>query len=270
MDFSKWSRPDEGWDAGNLELDELVKNGQVVLRNSLPAILIAVAIIWGVKFAYDIVVSGLALVLYLAPNRLVAVLLDVASWGGWLVSLAVTLVGYALYRPIQLQAFEGKAFVSGAVEALKLGREVLVKVVGTAALFGVSLMAGLIVCVVGMIIPLFFFCQAPYLAATTELSPMECMRRSYELNKAYAMPVVIALAVSLLSVGVLTGCGVAVFGAIGAAVAAGFPPAGILIGSFSADLFGALGMFVMLVASGAVFVTVQSMERGVPLSNAEL
>jgi hypothetical protein len=114
-----------------------------------------------------------------------------------------------------------------------------------------------------MFVAAFFFLQAPYLAATTELSPWESMRRSYELNKLYAAPVGIVLVVVLLGSGVITGCGSAVVGFIGGLVMSAAPPIGGLIINAGTDILSLASGLLVIIVSGAVFTTIQSVERGV-------
>lgn len=265
MDFSNWSKPNEGWDGGSIEVDELIQNAKLVASNSVPPLLIALAVFWSLKFLASFGLGALELLARVVPStmELVATLASVTAGLGGIAAAIAGILGYSLYRPMQLQAFEGKAFVGGAGEALKLAKEAMGKTVVTSLLYGVTLFLGLLACAIGVLIPLFFFVQAPYLAATTELSPMECLRRSYELNKAYAMPVGLAIALSLVSVGAFTGCGTAIAGMLGGLLGRLFAPLGVWVAALGADLFAFAGGFAVLVITGAVFTTIQSHERGI-------
>jgi hypothetical protein len=266
--FEGWSKLNEGWDGGDVAIDELIENTKTVLNNSLGPVLVAFAMIWGLKIAISLIVGALGAL----GVWVMGVFGTIGGIVGFLaipVLILVSLVQNALFRPIQLQAFEGKEFIGSAGEALGMAREVIVKVVLTSALFGVVTSVGFVFCVVPGLAALFFFCQAPYLAATTELPPWECMRRSYELNKTYALPVAIALAAALVVSGVMGGCGGGASGFVGGLVAKLSPPVGSLVGTLGSDIFSMVGGFGTLVAFGAVFTTIQSLERGVPFKRAE-
>ncbi len=268
MDFSNWSKPAEGWDAGAIETTELVDNVTLVAKNSVPAIAMALGVLWVINFLPDILITVVLLVAQFSPGvagvaaTAMALTLPITI----LVALVVGLGVPALMRPMQMQAFEGKDFVNGPSDAFRLAREVVGKTVVTSLLFSVSVMIGGLACGIGALVPLFFFVQAPYLAATTELPPMECMRRSYELTKAYALPVAIALGASLVSVGVLSGCGGSIAAVVGELLSSVFPPIGYFVGSLGADIASFVGAFASLVFTTAIFTSIQSIERGVPLA----
>jgi hypothetical protein len=261
--FEGWSKLNEGWDGGEIGVDELIENAKIVVNNSLGPVLVAFAGLWGIKLALTLIVGVFT------------------ALGVWVMGLFGTIAGFvaflsipllvllglaqnALFRPVQLQAFEGKEFIGSVGEALGMAREVVVKVILTTALFGVVTGVGSVFCLIPGLAALFFFCQAPYLAATTELQPWECMRRSYELNKSYALPVAIALAAALITVGIVTGCGSAASGAIGTLIGRLVPAIGGLVTQLGVDLFSIAGSFGAFVAFAAVFTTIQSIERSVP------
>lgn len=266
--FEGWSKLNESWDGGDIAVDELIENAKTVVNNSLGPVLVAFGMLWGVKVAVTLIVGGLSAL----GVWVTGVFGTIAGFVAFLsipVLVLVSLAQNALYRPVQLQAFEGKGFIGGAGEALGMAREVVVKVMLTAALFGVTVGVGSVFCVLPGLAAFFFFCQAPYLAATTELAPWECMRRSYELNKSYALPVALALAAALVTVGVFNGCGAAVSGVIGSLIGKVSAPIGGLVAGLGMDLFSIVGSFGAFVAFAAVFTTIQSVERGVPFKRGE-
>lgn len=260
--FEGWSMLNEGWDGGAIAVEELVQNVKTVVTNSIKTILAALVVLWGAKFLVTLLtILSTGLGYWVTPAF--GTVAMISGYLGIFVGVVVAIAQQSLYRPIQLQAFEGREFVGGAMEALKLARDVLGKVALTMLLVFASTTLGLIVCGFGAFFAFFFFCQAPYLAATTELKPWECMRRSYELNKAYAVPAGISVAVSLVGVGVLNGCGGALVGGVGTALMSVSPPIGSAVMGIGADVLGFVSGALVLVVTGAIFTTIQSVERGV-------
>ncbi len=264
--FEGWSAINEGWDSGSvMTLNDILANVKTTARNFFGPVAMVLVGMWAIKALLSFLV-GVVLIGGQVTN--VEMLYTAGSWLGYLgypLVVVISLVQLSLYRPLQLQAFEGREFVSGAGDVFKLSREVLGKVAVTTLIYGVASTLGLIGCLIGALIPIFFFCQAPYLAATTELSPGECMRRSYELAKAYYMPVLAAIVASSAISVVLNGCGGLFIGAIGGIIAPFSVGASALVIGLGGDLFGVLGACGLLVFSGGVFTTIQSVERSIPL-----
>lgn len=260
--FAGWSKLNEGWEGGELDAQELVENAKLVARNSIGPVLYAwlaissplilTALLSGTAFTAGFYAGSEAM---LTIGNILAVLMIP-------VTLVIGIAKFALFRPMQMQAFEGREFVSGIGETFRLSKEVLVKVILTTLLFGVSLALGTIACGIGSLVAVFFFVQAPYLAATTAMSPMDCMRRSYELSKSYAIPTVIALAGALTSIGI-GGCLGAFFRGIGGLLANLSPPIGNMVGEVLASVGTVATEFVALVILAIVFTSIQSLERKV-------
>lgn len=261
--FEGWSALNEGWNPGDVPIDEIVLNLKTVAANFVGPVGMVFAALWAVKILVSLLVGGVMVIAQIAS---VPALFKGAALFGLIaipIGILIGLLQSSLYRPLQLQAFEGKAFVGTFGEAVSLARAVVGKVAVAALLYGLSMGIGTIACGLGALVAMFFFCQAPYLAATTELSAWECMRRSYELNKAYFMPVLIALAATLMIGGVLAGCGGAIFGVIGSALSQMSPGLGHLVSSLGSDAIAVLTGAVLLVLTGGLFTTIQSVERGI-------
>jgi len=261
--FEGWSALNEGWNPGDVPIDEIVENLKTVAKNFAGPVGLAFLAMWAVKVLVSILIGSMMVVGQVASVPALFTAAGFIAFLGVPVAIIVSLLQSSLYRPLQLQAFEGKPFVSTLGEAFSLAKAVVGKVAVAALLYGVSVGIGAIGCLIGALVPMFFFCQAPYLAATTELSSWECMRRSYELNKAYFMPVLIALAATMVIGGGLAGCGGAIFGIIGGALGSFSPGLGQLVSGLGSDFVAIVTGGVLLVVTGALFTTVQSVERGI-------
>ena len=266
MDETGWSKLNEGWDGGTIDVDELVANLKTVARNSGVTIAMAVALLYAPLILLHVGVALLVAIAAFAPS-----ITGVAAMSGMVVgvlaifiNLGILILTYALYRPLQQQCFEGKDFVPGALEALKAAWEVVPKVALTALMLFAALAVGMLACGVGVLVAAFFFVQAPYLAATTELAPAQCMRRSYELNKRYVMPVAIGFAVVFVGTGIIAAVGGGVAALVGFLVGLAFAPLGEAVTTIGIDLLSILMATLGLIAFGTVFATIQSIERGVP------
>lgn len=266
--FEGWSVIGEGWDTGNdIETSELFSNLKSVAKNFAGPVGMVLVAYWAIKLLLSL---GIGLLLITAEVAQINVLFTVGNVLGYLGYLIVLLVGLAqwsLFRPIQLQAFEGREFISGFGDAFRLSREALGKTIICALLWGFSIGVGSIACGIGALIPIFFFSQAPYLGATTELTPWEAMRRSYELNKAYWMPVLGAVAGSLFVMAFFQGCGGAVMGLIAGLLMQVSPGLGSLVLNLGTDIISMLGGAMILIITGGIYTTIQAAERGVPLAD---
>lgn len=265
--FEGWSPINEGWNPGDISTEDILANLKTVAKNFLGPVAMLLGILWGAKILITLLVGSMQIVGQVAEVPVLFTVAGFVSLLGIPIALIVGLIQSSLYRPIQLQAFEGKAFVSGVGDVVRLAKEVLAKVLITSLLFGVATAIGGLACGIGMFVPLFFFAQAPYLAATTELRPTECMRRSYELNKAYYMPVLIALAISMFVGGLVGGCGGAIVGALGGALTSINIGLGTIIGGMGADIIGAVCGSIVLISTGGLFASIQSVERNVPFKH---
>ena len=266
--FEGWSAINEGWDSGaGISVNDILANLKTSARNFAGPVALALMLIWAVKALVSLAVGTFMIVGQVAGVGALFTVASIIGYAGIPLVIIIMLVQMSLYRPVQLQAFEGREFVGGIGDAFRLSKEVAGKVALTTLLYGLASAIGAIACLVGMLIPLFFFCQAPYLAATTELRPWECMRRSYELAKAYFMPVLAAIVASFGIAALLNGCGALIVGAIGGLVSQASPGAGYLIIALGGDLFGFLGACGLLVISGGLFTSIQSLERSIPFKN---
>lgn len=266
--FEGWSEIGEGWDTGNpIENADLVANLKSVAGNFLGPVAMTLVAFWTLKLLLSVAIGLVFLVASLAEVNALYTVGGLMGTFGYLLISVLGLALASLYRPIQLQAFEGRDFVAGFGDAFRSAREVVGKAAICSVLLGVSMCIGGIACGIGALVPLFFFCQAPYLGVTTELSPMEAMRRSYELNKAYWMPVLGAVGASFIIMAVIQGCGLAIIGVISVPLSKLNLGLGSLFGNLGMDILSLVGISIVLVITGAVFTTIQSAERGVPFAD---
>lgn len=263
--FEGWSAINEGWDSGGgIDLADIGANLKTVARNFAGPVALVLIALWSLKILISLLVGGLMVIGGIAEVGALYTVAQVVSFVGIALLLVIGIVQWSLFRPMQLQAFEGREFIGGVGDAARLSREVVVKTAITALVWGLSLFVGGLGCGIGMLIPFFFFSQAPYLAATTELSPWECMRRSYELNKAYFMPVLGAVVASLAIMTVVQGCGRVIVAGLGGALNTVNLGLGALVSGLGGDLLGLFGGAVILVITATVYTTIQSVERQIP------
>lgn len=266
MEETGWSKLNEGWDEGTIPIDELVENLKTVARNGAVTIAIAVALLYAPLILLHLGVTALVAITAIVPS--IAGVVGIAGLLvgvlGVVITIAITLVMYSLYRPLQQQCFEGKDFVGGGVDALKAAREVAGKVAVASLMLFAACAVGTLACGLGTLVAAFFFCQAPYLAATTELAPAQCMRRSYELNKRYVMAVLVGFAVVFVASGVVAVVGGGAAGMVSVIAAILYEPLAEPVLTLGIDIVSIVSFTLGILVFGTVFATIQSIERGVP------
>ena len=106
--FEGWSQINEGWDTGNpVETEDLIANLKTVARNFAGPVAITLVAFWAVKVLLSVLIG---IVMIAASVAEVVVLFTVGGLLGYLGYLLLAVLSLAiasLYRPIQLQAFEG-------------------------------------------------------------------------------------------------------------------------------------------------------------------
>ena len=261
--FEGWSGIGEGWGEGQeINTDTLIENIKTTGRNFAGPVAKLLALAFVLKMLLTLLTSIVMLVGQFAEMPVmftVATGLDILSIP---LLFVVSLLPQMLFRPLQVQAFEGRDFVTGIGDAVRITKDGAVRVVIAVIAFGISICLGMLGCGIGALIPMFFFYQVPFLAATTELPIGDCFRRSYELNKAYFVPVLVAIAASMVIGGVVSGCAGGVFGALGGVLMATSPGLGKLVAGVGVDIFTFLSASAVLVISAGVLLTIQATERG--------
>lgn len=120
-----------------------------------------------------------------------------------LLALLLSVVGqYALFKPLNTLIFEDPVERLGLFGTIKSASGVYLPTLGVMILSALSCAFGLALCVLPGLIAAVLLCQVHYLSAAKKLSPIEAMRRSFELNTKH-WPKVLLIFLGMLAIGIV-------------------------------------------------------------------
>ena len=168
-------------------------------------------------------------------------------------------LSFGLYRTLRKLALEGPGAAGSALDVLKRAAHRYAHLVGAFMLMLVAVFVGALACGVGALVAAFFVFLAPYLVSAREQEVVESFKTSFEAAKANATTLIVAMAVSVVTVLIMFGIGAG----LGALMTSVFGAVGVFLSSGLGFLIGSVVGFVLFVYVASVAVTI---DLGRPLT----
>ncbi|QDG53966.1 hypothetical protein FIV42_25455 [Persicimonas caeni] len=256
----------EGWGGGHeVTLDEVVDRLKLVANRAMGPVLKAWLAVGAVILVFNMLDAFLGIINYFVDSVAVSGAIGIVSMILGIVALVVSIAAgalqFAMFKPLHRVVFEGEHVYSGPMDVINEAKgpfvAIVILTVAITFLFGL----GAACCLVPGLFIAFVFSQAPYIAATQDVDPMEAAKRSFVLNKTYWMPVLIAIG-ALVIIGAFASCfvGAGTF-VVGLASSFLYPFSLVIIAGVY-WLFTQLAMFGIFLVHMALFSTLETKETG--------